>query len=379
MPPGFTGTEKQWELRPGIFKERMIRIALFVLGIDAGVMICLLPYHGGPKGINALALWGLPILLAGLLLGFKAASLMIAFLQRKRTFGNIQLIDNRLETGSGSPVIHLDRPFGLDARVQEKIPGPVLATVTLQQDEKQVTLYCCDTFNAYKKQAKKRRDSFMEEPDLAKKEISPPKGRTFQLEPDDFIEVFRIIKNARKGDQGHLTMETGEKPREHVEDPRKYFCSNLKTAAGASIIVLLAIIPPFTLITQSTAGEKSNALLSRTAPPAPSGHTAAPIPDKPVSPPEQEVEEIPWDIAFHIKQLKDKDYLARQISATALGKLGARALPAIPALTEALNDEVPAVRTAAAESLKQLENEKNGPNKSPGGTHGNKTQNNELP
>lgn len=345
-------TEQQWNLRPGIFKERMIRIFLFMLGIDAGIMICLLSYDSGPKGITALALWGLPIFLGGLLLGFKAAALLISLLQAKGIFGKIQLNGSRLEAGSGSSVIHLARPFGLDARVQDKNPRQVLAAVMLQQDEKWVTLYCCGTYDTKKRKIKE--DYFEDEPDLQKKEILPAKGRALQLEPADFIEVFRLINKAEKiNPLQHVTVETREKRVRDVLDPRKHFCSNLQTAIGASLIVLLAIIPPFIVITQSTAAGGSNDLHAGAVSPAPEDHTP-PVPGKPAAPGEQAADEIPWDIAFHIRQLKDKDSLARQISATALGTMGARALPALPALTEALNDEVPAVRTAAAESLKQI-------------------------
>jgi HEAT repeat protein len=55
-----------------------------------------------------------------------------------------------------------------------------------------------------------------------------------------------------------------------------------------------------------------------------------------------------------ISLLKDDDWEMRRGAAWILGKVGPEAKDAVPALTEALNDSNPAVRTKAAEALKKI-------------------------
>jgi HEAT repeat protein len=55
-----------------------------------------------------------------------------------------------------------------------------------------------------------------------------------------------------------------------------------------------------------------------------------------------------------ISLLKDDDLEMRRGAAWILGKVGPEAKDAVPALTEALNDSNPAVRTKAAEALKKI-------------------------
>jgi len=55
-----------------------------------------------------------------------------------------------------------------------------------------------------------------------------------------------------------------------------------------------------------------------------------------------------------ISLLKDDDWEMRRGAAWILGKVGPEAKDAVPALTEALNDSNPAVRTKAAEALKKV-------------------------
>jgi len=55
-----------------------------------------------------------------------------------------------------------------------------------------------------------------------------------------------------------------------------------------------------------------------------------------------------------ISLLKDDDWEMRRGAAWILGKVGPEAKDAVPALTEALNDSNPAVRTNAAEALKKV-------------------------
>jgi hypothetical protein len=55
-----------------------------------------------------------------------------------------------------------------------------------------------------------------------------------------------------------------------------------------------------------------------------------------------------------ISLLKDDEWEMRRGAAWILGKLGPEAKDAVPALTEALSDSNPAVRTKAAEALKKI-------------------------
>jgi len=59
-------------------------------------------------------------------------------------------------------------------------------------------------------------------------------------------------------------------------------------------------------------------------------------------------------VPYMISLLKDDDWEMRRGAAWILGKAGPEAKNALPALTEALNDSNPAVRTKAAEALKKV-------------------------
>ena len=59
-------------------------------------------------------------------------------------------------------------------------------------------------------------------------------------------------------------------------------------------------------------------------------------------------------VPYMITLLKDDDWEIRRGAAWMLGKVGPEAKDAVPALTEALHDTSPAVRTKAAEALKKI-------------------------
>jgi HEAT repeat protein len=60
------------------------------------------------------------------------------------------------------------------------------------------------------------------------------------------------------------------------------------------------------------------------------------------------------DVAKFIKQLKSKDEIVRLKAAKSLGKLGADAKDAIPALTDALKDDDDDVRSVAKAALAKI-------------------------
>jgi hypothetical protein len=380
----------QWNIRPGIFTTRMIRTFLFLLGIELGFMACLAYYNGSPKAITAMALFGLPIFLFSLLLGFKAAGFLISFLREQGVFGRIKFKGSRLEIGNSASVIDLDQPFDLEVRRQSvtirrdfynyytnKLTGRYSVTgakplsvfaaaAVIRQDEKWYTLYCDDA-------GENKQGYSVEGLGIKHEAFFIPKGKVFRLEPADFMEFLRVIKNS-KGKQ-HLQdiiPVTKVRPAWAEIDPRKVFCSNLKTALGAAILVLLAAVPPYTIISQfnpgeikDTRGQHSKYIIPRQETQEPSIPVDSPKSSRETgqetaaSPGQQEEpgDEIPFDVALHIRELKNEDSLIRRISAAALGKIGSRASAAIPALTEALQDKDPAVRQAAAGALKQVRNE----------------------
>jgi hypothetical protein len=382
----------QWNIRPGIFTTRMIRTFLFLLGIELGFMACLVYYKGSPKAITAMALLGLPIFLFSLLLGFKAAGFLISFLRKQGVFGRIKCKGNRLENGNSASVIDLDQPFDLEVRRQNvtiqrdfynyymnKLTGrysvtrakplSVFAAAVIRQDEKWFTLYCDDA-GEYKQ------GYSVEGLGIKHEAFLTPKGKVFRLEPADFMEFLRVIKNS-KGKQ-HLQdiiPVTKVRPPWAEVDPRKVFCSNLKTALGTAIFVFLAAVPPYTIISQFNPGEIKDTRGQHSKDIIPQQEILEPsIPEDSTKPSretgeetvvstgkqEEQDDEIPFDVALHIRELKNEDSLIRRISAAALGKIGSRARAAIPALTQALQDKDPAVRQAAAEALKQVRNEKKG-------------------
>lgn len=381
----------QWNIRPGIFTARMIRTFLFLLGLELGFMGCLVYYNGSPKAITAVALLGLPIFLFSLLLGFKAAGFLISFLRKQGVFGRIKCKGNRLEIGNSVSVIDLDQPFDLEVRRQNvtiqrdfynyymnKLTGRYSVTrakplsvfaaaAVIRQDEKWYTLYCDDA-------GENKQGYSVEGLGIRHEAFLIPKGKVFRLEPADFMEFLRVIKNS-KGKQHLQDIIPVTKVRSAWAeiDPRKVFCSNLKTALGAAIFVFLAAVPLYTIMSQFNPGEIKDTRGQHSKDIIPQQETQEPsIPvdsqkssretkqETVESPGQQEEQgdEIPFDVALHIRELKNEDSLIRRISAAALGKIGSRASAAIPALTEALQDKDPAVRQAAAEALKQIRNEK---------------------
>ena len=380
----------QWNIRPGIFTTRMIRTFLFLLGIELGFMVFLVYYKGSPRAITAMALFGLPIFLFSLLLCFKAAGFLISFLRKQGVFGRIKCKGIRLEIGNSASVIDLDQPFDLEVRRQNvtiqrdfynyymnKLTGRYSVTrakplsvfaaaAVIRQDEKWYTLYCDDA-------GENKHGYSVEGLGIKHEAFFIPKGKVFRLEPADFMEFLRVIKNS-KGKQ-HLQdiiPETKVRPAWAEIDPRKVFCSNLKTALGAAIFVLLSAVPPYIIISQFNPGEIKDTRVQHSKDIIPQQETQEPSipvdrpkpsqeigPETAASPGQQEEQgdEIPFDVALHIRELKNENSLIRRISAAALGKIGSRASAAIPALTEALQDKDTAVRQAAAEALKQIRNQ----------------------
>jgi HEAT repeat protein len=76
---------------------------------------------------------------------------------------------------------------------------------------------------------------------------------------------------------------------------------------------------------------------------------AEPKPGPPAS------DELKKRIHAQIEALKDEDWLVRSNAAIALGKIGAAAKDAVPALKKALEDEDPSVRDLAAEALSRIQ------------------------
>ena len=64
--------------------------------------------------------------------------------------------------------------------------------------------------------------------------------------------------------------------------------------------------------------------------------------------------EMPADVAAEVAKFKDADPKVRQKGLTALGKLGAKAKPAIPQINEMLNDKITWVTTRALMVLVEI-------------------------
>ena len=60
------------------------------------------------------------------------------------------------------------------------------------------------------------------------------------------------------------------------------------------------------------------------------------------------------EVAGRVAQLGDEDWQIRKAAAEALGRLGTRARPAVPALEEAIADEHGEVCVAASDALSKI-------------------------
>ena len=318
--------------------ERLVRIAFFIAGCEAGILWRFGVVGAGPDGIVSVALFSPLILAVAIGVATLGASGVLRLTKSLGLHGRISMEPSRL-TVADKTAFDLNGSLAIDGwqatgRLGGRLRLPYLdtfrslrqsadgnqrwawaAVVRLSQGGSAAAV--CASLPAGRKS-----DPGPAGLQLPVAQPSPPAKPCYRLAPDDLVEFVAAVRSAA----GRPMSAAPSGERKAGPDPRSLFRSWTWVLGVSVALVVLAVIPPVVQIMN--------------------------FEPKPVDAAAAEAARM----VHQMKSLKARRTLERRIAARELGVMGRKAAPALEALRKiAAEDPDPGVREDAAEAVQSIE------------------------
>ena len=330
----------RWNLTASHTLERLVRIAFFVAGCEAGVWWRLQVVGAGPEGIVSLALFSPVILAAAIGLAALGASGLLRLTRAAGWHGTITMEMGRLAV-AGKAAFDLSGTLVIDgwqatSRLGGRLRMPFLDSFRSVLQSKdggqrwtwasvaQFTQSGCLAAVCASLPAGRRSNPGPAGLQLPVGQPAKPTGPCVRLAPGELVELVAAVRAAVG-----RPMPAEATPSPVVttgRDPRSLFRSWPWVLGVSAALILLACVPPAIRIVNFE--------------PKPVDAEAA----------------TAAEVAHQVRMLRSSNSLERQIAARELAMLGRKAAPALESLRKtAAEDKDPAVREVGAETVKSIE------------------------